>query len=131
MEINKIGIDLSGIERKQETNNKSPESVDSIMLPDKKNDKALKIEDVVDVKEKFNIEDETTKESKEVEKAELPEMDMVVNKAYFAVDDKAKQIVIKIINPDGEVIKQIPPEDYVELSEKIKDRVENLFSISV
>lgn len=51
-------------------------------------------------------------------------------KAYFDVDENSN-VVIKIVGDDGEVIKQIPPEDYLEMMEGLKETVNSLFNLEV
>ncbi len=47
-------------------------------------------------------------------------------KAYFAVDDK-KNVVIKVEDSKGNVVRQIPPEDYIKMSETLRELTNNLF----
>jgi uncharacterized FlaG/YvyC family protein len=47
-------------------------------------------------------------------------------KAYFAVDDK-KNVVIKIEDENGKVVRQIPPEEYLKMVDKIEQSAEKLF----
>lgn len=48
------------------------------------------------------------------------------NTAFFAVDD-SNNVVIKIVNGKGELIKQIPPEDYLKMVEKMEKNSGKLF----
>jgi len=50
----------------------------------------------------------------------------VRTKAVFAVDEE-KHITIQIIDEDGKVVKQIPPEEYREMARKLKEAVESLY----
>lgn len=50
----------------------------------------------------------------------------VRTKAVFAVDEE-KKITIQIIDEDGKVVKQIPPEEYREMVRKLKEAVESLY----
>jgi uncharacterized FlaG/YvyC family protein len=47
-------------------------------------------------------------------------------KAYFAVDEN-KNVVIKIEDENGKVVRQIPPEEYLKMVDKIKQSAEKLF----
>jgi uncharacterized FlaG/YvyC family protein len=48
------------------------------------------------------------------------------NKAYFAIDD-TKNVVIRIEDEKGNLVRQIPPEEYLKMKDKIKQNVEELF----
>jgi len=48
------------------------------------------------------------------------------NKAFFAVDD-AKNVVIRVVDEKGNLIKQIPPEEYIKMYEMMREGVEHLF----
>lgn len=48
------------------------------------------------------------------------------NKAFFAVDDN-KNVVIRIVNADGKVLKQVPPEDYLKMVERMEESAQKLF----
>jgi len=50
----------------------------------------------------------------------------VRTKAVFAVDED-KHITIQIMDEDGKVVKQIPPEEYREMARKLKEAVDNLY----
>ena len=50
----------------------------------------------------------------------------VRTKAVFAIDED-KHITIQIIDEDGKVVKQIPPEEYREMARKLKEAVESLY----
>ncbi|MCI4624443.1 MAG: flagellar protein FlaG [Candidatus Magnetoovum sp. WYHC-5] len=79
------------------------------------------VEDAFGKKDDSSAEDKDTQEGKEIE---LPQ------KAYFDVDEN-NNVVIKIVSNDGEVIKQIPPEDYIKMVEGMKESVKNLFHLEV
>ncbi|MBF0564625.1 MAG: flagellar protein FlaG [Nitrospirae bacterium] len=49
-----------------------------------------------------------------------------VNKAYFAVDDK-HNVVIRIVDSQGKVVKQVPPEDYLKMVDSMKQADSHLF----
>lgn len=49
------------------------------------------------------------------------------SKAYFAVDDEAKQVVIRVVDAKGKLLEQIPPEEYLKMQEKMKVSSESLF----
>ncbi|QWR76470.1 flagellar protein FlaG [Candidatus Magnetomonas plexicatena] len=47
-------------------------------------------------------------------------------KAYFAVDDN-RNVVIKVEDSKGNVVSQIPPEEYIKMSKVLKEISSNLF----
>jgi uncharacterized FlaG/YvyC family protein len=51
-------------------------------------------------------------------------------KAIFALD-KEKNVVIKVLDKKGEVVRQYPPEEYINMIKKFKENVESLFSKEV
>lgn len=51
-------------------------------------------------------------------------------KAVFALD-KEKNVVIRFLDQKGKVVRQIPPEEYINMIKKFKESVENLFSKEV
>ena len=51
-------------------------------------------------------------------------------KAVFALD-KEKNVVIRVLDQKGEVVRQFPPEEYINMIKKFKDNVESLFSKEV
>ncbi len=51
-------------------------------------------------------------------------------KAVFALD-KEKNVVIRVLDKKGEVVRQFPPEEYINMIKKFKDNVESLFSKEV
>lgn len=51
-------------------------------------------------------------------------------KAVFALD-KEKNVVIRFLDQKGKVVRQIPPEEYVNMIKKFKENVESLFSKKV
>lgn len=48
-------------------------------------------------------------------------------KAIFALD-KDKNVVIQFLDEKGEIVKQVPPEEYINMVKKLETIVENLFS---
>ncbi len=51
-------------------------------------------------------------------------------KAVFALD-KEKNVVIRFMDQKGKVVKQVPPEEYINMLKKFKENVESLFSKEV
>jgi uncharacterized FlaG/YvyC family protein len=51
-------------------------------------------------------------------------------KAVFALD-KEKNVVIRVLDKKGEIVRQYPPEEYINMIKKLKENVENLFSKEV
>lgn len=50
--------------------------------------------------------------------------------AFFALDDK-DNVVIKVVDGEGNLIMQIPPEEYIKMVKAMKDNIEHLFSKEV
>ncbi|MEO5355823.1 MAG: flagellar protein FlaG [Nitrospirae bacterium YQR-1] len=48
------------------------------------------------------------------------------NKAVFAVDENQK-VVIRIVDSDGNLLKQIPAEEYVKMVQQLEQNSQNLF----
>jgi uncharacterized FlaG/YvyC family protein len=55
---------------------------------------------------------------------------VMANKAVFAVDDNDK-VVIRVIDPEGNVVKQIPPEEYMRTAEVLRSTITNLLNLEV
>ncbi len=51
-------------------------------------------------------------------------------KAFFAIDDN-DNVVIRIVDEKGEVIKQIPPEEYMKMADVMREYTENLLHMEV
>jgi uncharacterized FlaG/YvyC family protein len=51
-------------------------------------------------------------------------------KAVFALD-KEKNVVIRVLDKKGEIVRQYPPEEYINMIKKLKENVESLFSKEV
>jgi uncharacterized FlaG/YvyC family protein len=51
-------------------------------------------------------------------------------KPVFAVDED-KNIVIRFFDKKGEIVRQIPPEEYLNMIKKLNETVENLYSKKV
>ncbi|MEW6417009.1 MAG: flagellar protein FlaG [Nitrospirota bacterium] len=48
-------------------------------------------------------------------------------KAFFAIDDN-KNVVIRIVDSEGNLVRQIPPEEFINMVEKMKEISEDLYS---
>lgn len=51
-------------------------------------------------------------------------------KAVFALD-KEKNVVIRVLDKKGEIVRQYPPEEYINMIKKFRENVESLFSKEV
>lgn len=49
-------------------------------------------------------------------------------KAFFAVDEN-KNVVIRIKDAEGNVVKQIPPAEYLKMAETLSESSKNLFHL--
>ncbi|BCB96087.1 hypothetical protein JZK55_10090 [Dissulfurispira thermophila] len=51
-------------------------------------------------------------------------------KAVFAVD-KEKNVVIRFLDKKGKIVRQVPPEEYINMVKKFRENIESLFSKEV
>jgi len=63
---------------------------------------------------------------KNAQKQKNPSGEPGAQKAYFAVDDN-KNVVIKITDDTGKIVRQIPPEDYLKMAQKLDENIKSLF----
>ncbi len=61
---------------------------------------------------------------------EMPKNSLFDLKAVFAID-RDKNVVIRFLDKKGEIVKQIPPEEYINMVKKFRESVENIFSKKV
>ena len=54
--------------------------------------------------------------------------ELVSFKAFFSVDEN-KNVVIKIADADGKVVRQIPPAEYLKLAETLSESGRHLFHL--
>lgn len=52
------------------------------------------------------------------------------NRAFFALDDD-KNVVIRIVDSEGNLVKQVPPEEYQKTADLLKDSMRDLFHVEV
>ncbi len=57
-----------------------------------------------------------------------PENNAQQTKAVFAVDGD-KNVVVRIIDSDGKVLRQIPPEEYMAAAARLMDLAKSLFDL--
>ena len=72
--------------------------------------------------------DEPRPEVKEAPKA--PEINVPHTRAVFAVDGD-KNVVVRIIDTDGKVLRQIPPEEYMATVARLRELSKSLFDTEV
>lgn len=51
-------------------------------------------------------------------------------KAVFALD-KEKNVVIRVLDKKGKIVRQYPPEEYIKMVKKFRENIESLFSKEV
>ncbi|MCX8030424.1 MAG: flagellar protein FlaG [Thermodesulfovibrionales bacterium] len=90
---------------------------------------AKKGQDSMDEAVRINLSNQEVQieEAKEVKKIEIKQN---ITKAFFAVTED-ENVVIKIVDEEGNLIRQIPPEEYIKLLEFFKNYNKNLFSKEV
>ncbi len=67
-----------------------------------------------------------TDEAQRSDETAVQKPEPVSYKAFLAVDEN-KNVVIRVIDSDGKVIRQIPPEDYLKMAASLKEIAKNLF----
>ena len=82
--------------------------------------------DVVSVR-KAEIEKPESEEPKENKKVEVKDL---TAKVFFALDEN-KNVVIRIVDSEGKLLRQIPPEEYLKMVEHLQNHTKNLFSVEV
>lgn len=60
------------------------------------------------------------------EKTVVQKPEPVSYKAFLAVDEN-RNVVIRVVDSDGKMIRQIPPEDYLKTAAALKEITKNLF----
>ncbi|MEW5743982.1 MAG: flagellar protein FlaG [Nitrospirota bacterium] len=71
---------------------------------------------------------ESGEPEKKAEVIEPVKADML--KAFFAVD-RDDNVVIRFVDSEGKIVKQFPPEEYLEMMKQLEETVESLFSVKV
>lgn len=85
-------------------------------------------EDVVSLHRQNAASDREEKKQQEQQKAVETESAQIYKyKAVFAMD-KEDNVVIRFVDKDGEVVRQVPPEEYLDMISKLKDSTSHLFS---
>ncbi len=74
-----------------------------------------------------NNQEVQAEEPIEVSKVEIKNTQI---KAFFAVTEN-ENVVIRIVDSEGNLIRQIPPEEFLKASEFLKNNNKNLFSVEV
>lgn len=52
-------------------------------------------------------------------------------KAIFAVDDQTKSVVVRVLDKEGKIVRQYPPEEYLSMRRKMDEIVKNIYSKTV
>src|SRR3990172_8952109 len=52
----------------------------------------------------------------------------IQTKAVLAIDDD-KNVVIQLVDKDGNVVRQMPPEDYLDMVKKLKEVIKSHYDI--
>ncbi len=79
----------------------------------------------VDSAREFNTRSSTRRASSQKE-VQLP----FNTTAYFSLDEDGN-VVIKIVDREGKLLRQIPPEEYIAMMRNLKKAMENLFKLGV
>lgn len=73
---------------------------------------------------------ETAEAARKKVDSQQKSFDLKYQKAYFAVDDK-DNVVIRVVDSKGKVLRQIPPEEYLKMAETMKTTSDHLFRTKV
>ncbi|MBF0316941.1 MAG: flagellar protein FlaG [Nitrospirae bacterium] len=112
----------------QITNNRETVSLSS-SNPDSTQSSLVEEKDQVTAKTaELRQEDERASQARKKAEEEKKLLDRNFTKAYFAVDDNSGSVVIRIVDHEGKLIRQIPPEDYLKMLEAMDKNIESLFS---
>lgn len=49
------------------------------------------------------------------------------HKAFFAIDESSRNVVVRVVDEQGNIVRQYPPEEYLKMSEMIKEGMKPLF----
>jgi len=74
-----------------------------------------------------NNQEVQSEEPREVSKIEIKNTQ---TKAFFAVTEN-ENVVIRIVDSEGNLISQIPPEEFLKATEFLKNNNKSLFSVEV
>ena len=86
------------------------------------------MDDVVSLHRQNAASDREEKKQQEQQQAVETESAQIYKyKAVFAMD-KEDNVVIRFVDKDGEVVRQVPPEEYLDMISKLKDSTSHLFS---
>ncbi|GIW46236.1 MAG: hypothetical protein KatS3mg078_0113 [Deltaproteobacteria bacterium] len=80
--------------------------------------------------DKGKVNETRAKEQKEEKNLKSPANNLFDFRAVFALNED-NEVVIKILDEKGELIRQIPPEEFLKMVKKLKEVTENLFSKKV
>lgn len=75
----------------------------------------------------LNNQDVQTEEVEEVKKIEVKQN---TTKAFFAVTED-ENVVIRIVDSEGKLIRQIPPEEFLKTAEFLQSNNKNILSVEV
>ncbi|MBF0344773.1 MAG: flagellar protein FlaG [Nitrospirae bacterium] len=145
MEIRSFDTNITATVRENQTVRKPAERQDTttgtVQRDDNQEIVSLSIRNSIDAQEASNgekpsvtaknddlkKEEESANQAKKKAEEEKKLFDKNFSKAYFAVDEN-NNVVIRIVDHEGKLIRQVPPEDYLKMLEKMKKNIEHIFS---
>lgn len=77
-----------------------------------------------------SLPDKSEVERKKAVKENPPLKPVNIHKAFFAVDEN-ENVVIRVVDSEGRIVKQFPPEEYLRAAEVLKGTVQNLLHLEV
>jgi uncharacterized FlaG/YvyC family protein len=75
-----------------------------------------------------SLPDKREVERKKTVKESPPIKPVNTNKAFFAVDEN-ENVVIRVVDSEGRIVRQFPPEEYLRTVEVLKGTVQNLLHL--
>jgi len=96
----------------------------------RKTEGAKKQQDGSGAAERVNVKNSQEVQGEEVRESPRLEVKDAQTKAFFAVTEN-KDVVIRIVDSEGNLIRQIPPEEFLKTAEFLQSNNKNIFSVEV
>lgn len=91
---------------------------------------AKKQQDISDGAKRVSVKNNQEVQAQETVEAPKVEIKNTQSKAFFAVTEN-ESVVIRIVDSEGNLISQIPPEEFIKMAEFLRNHNKNLFSVEV
>lgn len=80
--------------------------------------------------ERINVKNNKEVQAEELREALKVEIKNSQARAFFALDEN-ENVVIRIVDSEGKLLRQIPPEEYLKMVEHMRNYTKNIFSVEV